>query len=160
MAKVKGGLGKTSLIEDLTKPIRFHLSETLEPPPVFERRKKEMVEEKGGREEKSSLLQEVMKKAGELLGEGRFQVVFSLSGPAEFLVLETAAGGSGYRVFAALGEADACVEVTWDESSLSAFGKEHALESIEGRVKGVNVIAEEQFIKFVSLPDFFEWIEI
>ena len=160
MAKSKSGLGKTALIEDLTKPIRFHLSGALEPPPPFERRKPEPLEEKEPPKETSSLFQMVMKKTGELLGENSFQVVFSLSDRAESLVLETVAGGKGYKVFAAAGEADGYDEVPWDDSSLSAFAHEQALEAVEGRVTEVNVMAEEQFIKFASLADFYEWLDI
>lgn len=171
MAKVKGGLGESSFIEDLTKPISFHISESLEPPPEFNRRKaapKEAPEEGHGepsREtgpEEKLLPQLILEKTAAMtVGEG-IQIVFHLESSQDSLLLESAADspGSGWRITSVRGKEGEYRKIAWEDSTFAAFEASDVIDRQAARISLVEVISDENFINFSSMDDFFEWLEI
>ncbi|MDT8317918.1 MAG: hypothetical protein RQ824_08020 [bacterium] len=167
MARVKGGLGESSLIEDLTKPISFHISESLEPPPEFNRRKpapKETSGETPGEaiSEEKPLPQLILEKTASMTeGEG-LQIVFHLDCSRDSLLLESAANspGSGWRITSVSGKEGVYRKIAWKDSAFSAFEAEDVIDRQTAAICLVEVVSDESFLNFSSLDDFFEWLEI
>lgn len=164
MAKVKGGLGKSSFIEDLTKPISFHISESLEPPPEFNRRKtapREIPRELLEPEEKS-LPQLILEKIAAMMeGEG-IQVAFHLECSNDSLLLESATNSPGldWRITSVRGSEGEYREVSWKDSTFSGLEGRDVIELQAGKISSVEVMTDDDFINFSSMDDFFEWLEI
>ena len=164
MAKIKGGLGESSFIEDLTKPISFHISESLEPPPEFNRRKtaqKEAQKEAVGPEEKS-LPQLILEKTAAMTeGEG-IQIAFHLECSQDSLLLESATNspGSDWRITSVRGKEGEYREIAWKDSIFSAFEASDVIDRQAASICFVEVMTDENFINFSSMDDFFEWLEI
>lgn len=176
MAKVKGGLGESSLIEDLTKPISFHISESLEPPPEFNRRKtvqedvpieavgdapREKPLEESGSEEKP-LPQIILEKTAAMTeGEG-IQIVLHLDCSQDSLLLESAADspGSSWRITSVRGKEGEYIKIAWKDSTFFAFEASDVIDRQAASISLVEVISDENFINFSSMDDFFEWLEI
>ena len=164
MAKVKGGLGESSFIEDLTKPISFHISESLEPPPEFNRRKtaqKEAPKEAVGPEEKS-LPQLILEKTAAMTeGEG-IQIAFHLECSQDSLLLESATNspGSDWRITSVRGKEGEYREIAWKDSIFSGFEASDVIDRQAASICFVEVMTDENFINFSSMDDFFEWLEI
>lgn len=161
MGKVKGGLGNASLISDLTKPINFHISETLEPPPVFERRKKTSIEKIENNE--NELAGVILKKAGSTLNEqGNMQIIFYFEDRNEVLFLENSDNRDGtiLSVKTKMGNKEEFSDVSWDDSSFSGMNIKDILDKFSSSIKGIEVISDETLLNFSSLDDFYEWLEI
>ncbi len=160
MAKVKGGLGESALIKDLTKPISFHISESLEPPPAFDRRKK------GNKQvpdlERKPFPQLILEKVAAMAEGGDIQIVFHLEGSIDSLLLESgiAASGSDWRVTSVRGKEGEYLEISWEDSIFSCFDAKDVIARQAGSICSVEVVTDESFINFSSLDDFYEWLEI
>lgn len=160
MARVKGGLGESSLIKDLTKPISFHISESLEPPPVFERRKKG--KKQGPAFEGKPFPQIILEKAAAMTEGCSIQVVFHLEGNKESLLLDnnTHATDSNWRVASVKGKEGEYLETSWKNSIFSGFDAKDVIDRQAGNICSVEVVTDESLINFSSLDDFYEWLEI
>ncbi|MDH3972807.1 MAG: hypothetical protein OEV42_00890 [Deltaproteobacteria bacterium] len=161
MGKIKGGLGDASLISDLTKPITFHISESLEPPPVYERRKKIPAPDVEKKEDELAGI--ILKKAASVLDErGNIKVIFYVEGRSEALLLETVDNGKCRPPSVILparrkGEFDT---IPWQDSSFSAMDMKDILDDLSPSIKRIELISEAIFLNFSSLHDFYEWLEI
>ena len=160
MAKVKGGLGESSLIKDLTKPISFHISEALEPPPVFDRRKRDKGQASGP--EGKPFPQRILEKAAALAEGVGIQIVFHLEGSRDSLLLESeaAAPGSDWRIVSVRGNEGEYLETSWKDSIFSGFDAKDVIGRQAANICSVEVVTDESFINFSSLDDFYEWLEI
>ena len=160
MAKVKGGLGESALIKDLTKPISFHISESLEPPPAFDRRKRDKgqaIEPEG-----KPFPQLILEKTAAMAEGGDIQIVFHLEGSRDSLLLESgiAASGSDWRVLSVRGKEGEYLETSWEDSIFSGLDTKDIIGRQAGSICSVEVVTDESFINFSSLDDFYEWLEI
>ena len=160
MAKVKGGLGESSLIKDLTKPISFHISESLEPPPAFDRRKRDKGE--ATKPEGKPFPQLILGKAAAITEGGGIQIVFHLEGSRDSLLLESGpvAFGSDWRIISVRGKEGEYLETSWEGSIFSNFDAKDVIARQAGSICSVEVVTDESFINFSSLDDFYEWLEI
>ena len=171
MAKIKGGLGESSLIEDLTKPISFHISESLEPPPEFDRRKAarkdapdegngEPSREKGSEGKPLPLL--ILEKAAAMMEGGGMQIVFHLESRKDSLLLESDAGSkdSAWRLTSVRGKEGEYRKIAWEDSTFAAFKASDVIDRQAASISLVEVVSDENFINFSSMDDFFEWLEI
>ena len=176
MAKVKGGLGESSLIEDLTKPISFHISESLEPPPPFNRRKtaqkdelmgvqdsaKEERPEKIPGDEAKPLAMLILEKTSAMMEGGDIQIVFHLEKSSDSLLLENASHSPGlnWRITSVRGKEGGYGKIDWSNSIFSRFKEIDVIDRYVAEISLVEVISDENFINFSSMADFFEWLEI
>lgn len=176
MAKVKGGLGESSFIEDLTKPISFHISESLEPPPQFNRQKAaqkdasiEAIGEPRGekpleesRAEEKSLPQIILEKTSSMTEGDGIQIVFHLDCSQDSLLLESAADspGSGWRITSVRGKEGEYIKIAWKDSTFSTFEASDVIDRRAASITLVEVISDEDFINFSSMDDFYEWLEM
>lgn len=161
MGKVKGGLGDASLISDLTKPISFHISETLEPPPVYERQKRvtgKLLQK--GKDQFAGLILEKVVSA--LEDSGNVQILFHFEGRSEQVLAENLGeeGGPGHRLSAVRGENGDFYEVPWQDSVFSDMDMKDILNDFSAHIKGIEVTSDETFLNFSSLDDFYEWLEL
>lgn len=161
MAKVKGGLGENSLIQDLTKPIKFHISETLEGPPVFERQSPQ-AEEEVKVEKEVDLAISIIGKVARELDEGAFQVVFHIQGMSQSIVIESNGkrGEVEYSLKVVKGKNGDYSYVEWGESLFADFDRKEAVKTLSRHASAVEVAGEESFITFSSIDDFYEWLEM
>lgn len=160
MAKVKGGLGESSLIKDLTKPISFHISEALEPPPVFDRRRK--INKQPPDLGRKPLPQLILDKVASLTEGGSIQVAFHIEGSSESLLLDKNAHAfdSNWRIISVKGKEGDYQETLWNDSIFSEFDTKDVIDRQSDNICSVEVLSEESFINFSSLDDFYEWLDI
>jgi len=161
MGKVKGGLGETSLISDLTKPISFHISEALEPPPVFERRKKDPIHEPGKIEDELAKI--ILEKAALALDEsGKVQVLLQIEEIRDQILIESTDEykSPGYYVKSVRAEGGEYSELPWQQSSFSKMHLRDILDTYAATIKGVEVMSDETLLNFSSLDDFYEWLDL
>ena len=168
MAKIKGGLGESSFIEDLTKPISFHISKSLEPPPQFNRRKtapmeaaKEAPKKASGPEEKQ-LPQLILEKAAAMTEGTGIQIAFHLECSQDSLLLESATNspGSDWRITSVRGKEGEYREIAWKDSIFSGCEARDVIDRQAASICFVEVVTDENLINFSSIDDFFEWLEI
>lgn len=161
MAKIKGGLGESSLIEDLTKPISFHISESLEPPPAFDRRN--MNKEKVAKQPaKKPFPQLILEKAISASKADLVQIVFHVEGAKEALLLENTKStiGDDWKIVTVKGIDGEYLETSWKDSIFSGFDVRDVLDRQTANICSIEVMTAEDFINFSSMDDFFEWLEI
>lgn len=164
MAKIKGGLGETALIEDLSKPISFHVSESLEAPPPFHRQVKPADE--GEREDVSTTAQPdsarfILNKASKILNERNVQILVRFAGKDDALLLESSLESVNEEagVSAVTRSGGGHRSIPWDKSSFSELEPEKAFSSLAKQVSGIDVTTAGNVIKFSSIHDFFEWLD-
>lgn len=163
MAKVKRGLGETTLIQDLTKPMDVHISEALEPPPMLERRKglkradREALEDVGDINSPGSLFARVSSS----FDTGDVKIIFHFNGMQESVLVEMdeSSKKGECSVKSVLLRGGEISEQSWGTSSFSDINREDIIKELSGCVSGVEVITDEEFLKFSSVDDFREWLD-
>ncbi len=147
----------------MTKPINFHISETLESPPLFERRSQEVepeVEPEVSADADFAIT--IIEKVINELNEGAIQIVFHIQGMSQSIVLESDGkrGEVEYSLKVVKGSNGEYSYVEWGESLFADFDKKEVVRTLSIHVNSVEVTSEESFITFSSIDDFYEWLEM
>lgn len=166
MAKIKGGLGKNALIQDLTEPIKFHISDVLEPPPVYERRKKTAGESQPEIEKRKNVLPDellaLVGRAEETAGGSGMEVVLNFKGHKNALLIACASEGKdkNYTVKSVLNNKGEYTEILWNDSIFCDSDFIGEFRDMKRQICGVEIITDDDYIKFSSIDDLCEWIEM
>jgi len=160
MAKVKGGLGDSLLIKDLSKPINVHISEALEPPPLYERRggKRSVEPEVDEVKDDYSSCSKIYKRACTHLEGSDIQIIFHCRESGDSLML--VGTPSKVSISAVTGREGEYEKKEWKDSFFSGINAEEVLLKLSESVYGIELVTDNDFLKFSSLDDFYEWLEM